>query len=56
MHISRFARAQMSINKPEPRRIFEVLSRRIRIQWNFRKEILNEFSETPAFQSFLKSA
>ena len=45
-----FAPIQKSLNEPELRKYFEDFSRRIRCKWHFRKELSENFSETPAFR------
>ena len=45
-----FAPVQRSINEPELKKDFEDFSRRMRIKWNFRNEVSENFSETPVFR------
>ena len=37
-------------DKPEPRRSFQEFCRCMRIKWNFKKEPIDGFSESPSFE------
>ena len=45
-----FAPIQRSINEPELRKDFEDFSRRMRIRWNFRDQLSEDFSDKSAFR------
>ena len=45
-----FAPIQRSINEPELRKDFEDFSRRMRIRWNFRDQLSEDFPDKPAFR------
>ena len=46
-----YAPIQNKINEPELRNDFSEFCRRIRLKWFFRKEVMRNFSEVPAFRS-----
>ena len=45
-----FAPIQRKINEPKLRKNFIEFCRRMRIKWNFRSKLSQDFSETPAFR------
>ena len=46
-----FAPIQRKVNEPELRRDFEEFCRKMRIKWHFRNDLLEDFSQIPAFRS-----
>ena len=45
-----FVPIQRKVNEPELRRDFEEFCRKMRIKWNFRNDLSEDFSQIPAFR------